>query len=89
MTGERMITLMLALGVLVSALGVVFTEHNSRLSFSKLQLLSNERDELDINWGRLQLEQSTLATHGRVEGIARSRLDMRLPEHPRLMRLDR
>lgn len=89
MNSERLLTFTLALAVLASALGVVFAQHNSRLSFSGLQLLYAERDTLDIDWGRLQLEQSTLATHSRVEGIASARLRMRLPEHPRLMRLGR
>jgi cell division protein FtsL len=65
--------------VLVSALAVVYSKHQSRARFIELQLLEARRDELGIEWGRLQLEQSTWAAHGRIETIATERLKMRLP----------
>jgi cell division protein FtsL len=46
----------------------------------ELQRLTRERDELDIEWGQLQLEQSTWATHGRVERVARDDLRMVIPQ---------
>ena len=76
----RMIASMtLAVLVLVSAIGVVATKHQSRKLFVELEALNQERDELNIDWGRLQLEQSTWSTHGRIEQVARERLDMHLP----------
>ena len=69
----------LLVAVLGSALGVVFSTHQSRKLFTELQTVQAQCDKLDIEWGRLQLEQSTWATHGRVEKLARERLDMRLP----------
>jgi cell division protein FtsL len=65
--------------VFASALGVVYTQHQARKSFVELQALQAVRDELNIEWGRLQLEQSTWATHGRIEVIARDKLDMMIP----------
>lgn len=47
--------------------------------FIQLQDLQQERDQLKTEWGRLQLEQGAWATHGRVERIARERLEMRIP----------
>ena len=44
--------------------------------FIELQGLANERDSMDVEWGRLQLEQSTLTTQGRVERKARGQLGM-------------
>jgi cell division protein FtsL len=38
------------------------------------------RDDLDIEWGQLQLEQSTWATHGRVERLAHDELHMVIPQ---------
>ncbi len=72
---------LLAMGVVAfgSALGVVYTQHESRKLFVELQGLQNARDELNVDWGRLQLEQSTWATHGRIEAIAREKLDMTIP----------
>lgn len=75
----RMFWTLLASAVFASALGVVYTQHQARKSFVELQALQAVRDELNIEWGRLQLEQSTWATHGRIEVIARDKLDMMIP----------
>ncbi len=69
----------LLIGVLASALGVVQSKHESRKRFVELQRLYAQRDELNIEWGRLQLEQSTWATHGRIEQVAREQLRMAMP----------
>lgn len=79
MTGLRGGILLLTLMVLASALGLVYSKHQSRKLFVHLQALQMNRDELNIEWGRLLLEQSTLATPARVERIARERLGMRPP----------
>ncbi len=79
MTGLRGGILLLSLLVLASALGLVYSKHQSRKLFVHLQALQMARDELNIEWGRLLLEQSTLATPARVERIARERLGMRPP----------
>ncbi len=65
--------------VFVSALGVVYAKHESRKLFIELQALQNKQDDMDVDWDRLQLEQSTWATHGRIERIARTKLDMHMP----------
>ncbi len=79
MNGGRSLLGILLVMVLLSALGVVYTSHQSRRLFVELQSLQAVRDELNIQWGRLLLEQGTLATPSRVESIARSRLGMRPP----------
>lgn len=66
----------LAAALLSTAMGVVFSTHESRKLFVELQGLQKTRDELNAEWGRLQLEQSTWATHGRIEQIANNKLDM-------------
>lgn len=65
--------------VLVSATGVIYSKHESRKLFVQLQALQKEQDQMDIEWGRMQLEQSTWATHGRIERLARKKLDMKIP----------
>lgn len=70
---------LLVLAVIASALGVVYAKHQSRKLFVALQGLEAERDEMNIEWGQLQLEQSTWATHGRIEEIAREQLKMTTP----------
>jgi cell division protein FtsL len=79
-TGWRALVAVLWIAVLGSALGVVYAKHEARSRFYQLQQLTRERDDLDIQWGQLQLEQSTWATHARVEQVARDGLHMTIPQ---------
>ena len=65
---------------IASALGVVASQHQSRQLFSELEREQARARELEIEWGQLQLEQSTWAAHARVESIAREQMGMRSPE---------
>jgi cell division protein FtsL len=76
----RLFLLFLAGAVFASALGVVYSKHQSRKLFVQLQQLQRQRDEMDVYWSRLQLEQSTYATHGRIEEYARNELNMMTPK---------
>jgi len=75
----RIAVAILWLAVLASALGVVYGKQEARNRFNELQKLNGQRDDLDIEWGQLQLEQSTWATHGRVERVAHDELGMITP----------
>ncbi len=84
----RQIWLMLLLTmVLGSALTVIYVKHQSRVLFSDLRNLQKLQDQQVIQWGRLQLQNTTLATHSNVESRARKDLKMRLPENVQLVRL--
>lgn len=83
MNGPMLTLAGLALAVLASALAVVYSQHRARALFIELQRLEATQAELDTEWGRLELEQSTWATHGRIERLAREKLDMRLPDFER------
>lgn len=72
--------LLLLAAVVATAIAVVALRHNHRQSFVELTSLERERDELNIEYGRLQLEQATWADTNRVEQVARTRLGMRFPE---------
>ena len=63
----------------VSALALVYTKHESRKLFVELEQLATERDELNIEWGQLQIEQSTWATHARIERVALEELALKRP----------
>ncbi len=76
MNGRLTSVLVLLVLVVVSALGVVYTKHQGRKQFVELQALHEARDSMDVEWGQLQLEQSTLTTQGQVERAARERLGM-------------
>lgn len=67
-------------GVLASAVGVVLVRQESRGLFVQLEKLAAERDQLNIEWGQLQLEQSAWSNHGFVERVANEKLRMRLPQ---------
>lgn len=76
MSGSRSGMLILLALVFVSAIAVVYSKHQGRKLFIELQALGKERDNMDIEWGQLQLEQGTLTTQGKVEKAARERLGM-------------
>ena len=65
--------------VFFSAVEVVNSRHQTRKLFVEIQILEKEKNLLDEEWGRLQLEQSTWATNDRVESLARSELQMKPP----------
>ena len=71
---------LLTLAVVVSAIGVVYSRHQHRVAFAQLSALERSRDELNIEFDRLQIEIATLADTGRIEQQAASRLGMRFPE---------
>ncbi len=75
----RVVVMLLVIAMMLSALGVINVKHQSRKLFIELEAQRKEQDRLAVEWGRLQLEQSTWATHGRIESIARKRLNMVLP----------
>lgn len=75
-----MLTGLLALAVVGSAIAVVVARHESRRSFTQLEMLVAERDELNIDWGRLQLEQATWADPNRIEKMALQELGLVFPE---------
>ncbi len=72
--------MVMILAVLVSAVGVIEAKHQSRKRFVALQALEKVRDQMNVEWGQLQLEQGTWATHSRVERIAREKLHMVNPK---------
>ena len=65
--------------VVASALGVVAAQHQSRRLYAAYEREQSRAQAIEVEWGRLQLEQSTWATHGRVETLAREKLGMRQP----------
>ncbi len=81
-----LITLLMAM--LASAIGVVWTRHESRALFVKLTTLQNQRDALNIEYGRLELEQATYAEPRRIDDEARQKLGMvdPRPQDIRLLR---
>jgi cell division protein FtsL len=77
--------LLLALPVLwaaalASAAGAIYSKHRARELFVELERLNARRDNLEIEWGQLQLEQSAWSTHAFVENVAGTKLKMATPK---------
>jgi cell division protein FtsL len=76
----RIILAVVLVACIISAIGVVHARHEHRQLFVKLTRLEHARDELNIDFGRLQLEQATWAESNRIDQVARNRLGMKFPE---------
>jgi len=72
-----------------SALGVVYTRHQSRHLAVELGALEAEQDAAVAEWSRLQLEQAYLADAGQIEGTARGKLRMQSPGKVNILVIDR
>jgi cell division protein FtsL len=73
------LNIFLLLVVVVCALAVVTSQHRGRKLFQALEAEQDKVRQLDVEYGQLQIEMSTWATHPRVEKIARERLHMVVP----------
>jgi cell division protein FtsL len=76
----RVLVVLLVLANVASAIAVVFARHEHRQLFIQLTTLEKARDELNIEFGRLQLEQATWAESNRIDQVAREKLGMKFPE---------
>lgn len=72
----------LLLAVIASGVAVVWARHQDRADFVQLTKLQNQRDALNVEFGRLELEQATWASPARIEAIARGQLGMISPPAP-------
>jgi cell division protein FtsL len=70
----------LLIAVIVLALSAVTSQHRARKYFVELQAEKERAQQMEVEWGQLQLEQSTLALPARVEGIASRQLQMQMPQ---------
>ena len=73
----------------LSSMALVYTKHESRKLFVQLESLTHERDDLNIEWGQLQIEQSTWATHARIERVANDDLSLVRPEATEIYVIER
>ena len=69
----------LLLVVTASATGVIYSTHTNRHLLNELQQLERHRNELQVEWGQLLLEQSSLVSQGRIENLAIAELGMKIP----------
>ena len=74
-----LLVLVFAIVCVMSAMALVYTKHEARKLFVELEGLTHERDDLNIEWGQLQIEQSTWAQHARIEHVATKDLSLMRP----------
>ena len=77
---RQWVSLILLLAITTSsATGVIYTTHKYRYLLNELQQLERQRNELQVEWGQLLLEQSSLVSQGRIENLAIAELGMTIP----------
>ncbi|RRN58817.1 cell division protein FtsL [Pseudoxanthomonas sp. SGNA-20] len=76
----RFLVAILLLATVATGIAVVYERYRHRQLFVELTRLERQRDELNIEFGRLQLEQATWAQANRIDQVARERLGMKFPE---------
>ena len=84
-TSQFWFALLLSVVVAGSGIWVVTAKHQARQLFIELEALNRESDRLQVDWGRLQIEQSTWGTHSRIESLARQHLDLDLPRNEQVV----
>ena len=70
------------------ALGVVSSQHKARKLFAALQKEKDRSQQMEVEWGQLQLEQGTWAMPARIENIASAKLHMKLPDQGSVHRIN-
>jgi len=88
-TQPSLLVFIFALVCFLSAIALIYTKHESRKLFVELEGLTHERDGLNIEWGQLQIEQSTWAQHARIEQVASKELSLVRPETTEIFVIER
>jgi cell division protein FtsL len=81
---NMLLTLLIAM-LMLSAIAVIYSKYQSRSVFIEIQKKEKELDDYEVEWGRLQLELTTLTEENRVEIEARNRLLLTLPAQNKII----
>lgn len=77
--------IIIGLAVLVLATAVIHLKHRHRVLFTELEQLRASRDALNNEWGKLLLEEGAWSQQRRIEKIAKSKLDMAIPQYNQIV----
>ena len=66
--------------MLGAGLSVVSSTLENRFAFNELQVLRDQANNLEVQWGQLLIEQSTFGVEGRIEQKAFEQLQMEVPD---------
>lgn len=70
----------LSMAVFIAALAVIVVKNTERSLYNQLQVAEARADKLQVEWGKLLLEQSTLARPNRVHSVAVENYVMHVPQ---------
>ena len=84
-TAKNILLGLLVAVLILSAIAVVYSKYQQRQIFMEIQTREKELDEYEVEWGRLQLELTTLTEENRVEIEARNRLMLTLPMQDKII----
>lgn len=84
-TAKNLLLTFLVLALLLTSIAVIYSKYQSRLLFMEIQKKEKELDDYEVEWGRLQLELTTLTEENRVEIEARNRLFLTLPTQDKII----
>ncbi|PJK11480.1 cell division protein FtsL [Lysobacteraceae bacterium NML120232] len=76
----RLLLVLLLVACIATAVGEALLRHRHRLLFVELVKLEKVRDELELEFKQLQLEQATYAESTLIDRVARERLGMLAPQ---------
>ena len=82
---KNLLVTLLVVALMLSAIAVIYSKYQSRLAFMEIQKKEKELDNYEVEWGRLQLELTTLTEENRVEIEARNRLMLTLPSQDKII----
>ena len=84
-TAKNLFLALLVAALILSAIAVIYSKYQARLVFMEIQKKEQELDDYEVEWGRLQLELTTLTEENRVEIEARNRLMLTLPAQDKII----
>jgi len=84
-----MFTLGLMALLLIVIVDYIYLQHATRTQFVKLQALIDEERNLNTDWGKLQIEHSTLVSNSRIESEATRQLGMKVPDNEQILNIKR
>jgi cell division protein FtsL len=84
---ERLNAILLVV-VILCALSLVTSRHQARKLFVDLEREQARSRAYEVEYGQLQIEQSTWAMPARVEKVARDQLRMQMPDAGRVEVID-
>lgn len=77
---RQLTVILLALALLLSALGIVYVTQMTRMLHASFQSNLAEKNRLTVERGQLLLERSTWIMQARIQAVAETKLGMQIPD---------